>query len=93
MSTKQYYTHALPVIISLQVYTVKVPRGYYAANRKRIHKGLVVFIGINGEENFFNVELSGKKGCIMQFEFSQIGKDVFMTYEEAEAAADKLHIC
>ena len=54
------------------------------AQKNRPYEAKVVFVGINGVDNFMNVELG--EGKMLQFRFSDIGKKVFLTKSEAEAA-------
>ena len=74
----------LPCNVGDTVYTNSSMVGWYMRLKSRPYEAKVVFIGINGVNNFMNVELS--KGRMLQFNFSDIGKRVFLTKEAAEAA-------
>ena len=74
----------LPCAIGGTVYTNVSMNGWYLRRKNRPYEAKVVFIGINSHDNFFNVELG--EGRMFQFKFSDIGKAVFLTKEEAEAA-------
>ena len=47
----------------------------------------VVFIGIGGDSGFFHVQYSN--GRVFPFDLDKLGKTVFLTREEAEAALKK----
>lgn len=74
----------LPCKVGDTVYTNTSIRGWYMRKKDRPYEARVLFTGLNGSDGFINVEL--KDGCELQFNFSQIGKDVFLTYEAAEKA-------
>lgn len=74
----------LPCKVGDTVYTNTSIRGWYMRKKDRPYEARILFIGLNGSDGFINVEL--KEGCELQFNFSQIGKDVFLTYESAEKA-------
>lgn len=65
------------------VYTNTSMQGWYLKKKDRPYKAKIVFIGINGVDNYINVDLGN--GHMLQFLFSQIGKTVFLTKEAAEA--------
>lgn len=48
----------------------------------------VVFIGIGEDKGFFHVQYSNRR--IFSFDFDKMGKTVFLTREEAEAALKKM---
>lgn len=85
--------HRTPIAIGQTVYTNFAMSGWYLRNKDKPYKAKVVFIGLNltQEEGggFFNIAYE-KLGCMMQFRFSDIGKGVFLTKEEAEAALQKM---
>ena len=62
--------------------------GYYMRQKDAPYSYKVCFIGINDHKphggGFVNVV--HENGSMLQFEFSQIGKTVFLTKEEAEKA-------
>ena len=73
----------LPFKIGDKVYTNFSMQGWYMQKKKkRPYEAKIVFIGINGIDNIFNVELG--EGKMLGFRFSDIGKNVFLTKEEAE---------
>ena len=77
----------LPCKVGQKVYTNMSMQGWYMRKDKRPYEAKVVFIGVNGVDNFMNVVL--KNDNMLQFNFSQIGKTVFLTKEEAEAELRK----
>ena len=74
----------LPCKVGQTVYTNMSMQGWYMRKNKRPYKAKVVFIGVNGVDNFMNVVFENDN--MLQFNFSQIGKTVFLTKEEAERA-------
>lgn len=70
-----------PCYVGDTVYTNHSMQGWYMHRKNRPYEAKVVFIGINGVDNFMNVELS--EGRMLQFNFSDIGKRVFLTKEAA----------
>lgn len=78
----------LPCAVGDTVYTNQSMSGWYMQKKKRPYEAKIVFIGINGIDNFFNIEF--KQGMMLQFKFSDIGKTVFLTKEEAEAKLKEL---
>ncbi|WP_458397430.1 hypothetical protein [Anaerotignum sp.] len=81
--------YSLPCAIGDTVYTNTAMQGWYLRKENRPYEAKVVFIGINGVDNFMNVEFEG--GQMLQFNFSRIGKEVFLTREEAEAALEEMN--
>lgn len=77
----------LPCKVGDTVYTNVVIRGdkYKKANRPYHVK--VVFIGMGEHSAYFNVAYDN--GRVFPFDFDQIGKDVFLTPEAAEAMLEK----
>lgn len=71
----------LPCNVGDTVYTNTSMRGWYCRAKNRPYEAKVVFIGINGVDNFINVEF--EQGKMLQFNFSEIGKRVFLTRDEA----------
>lgn len=90
---EQGLLHRTPVAIGQTVYTNFAMSGWYLRNKDKPYKAKVVFIGLNVSQEegggFFNIAYE-KLGCMMQFRFSDIGKGVFLTKEEAEAALQKM---
>lgn len=74
----------LPVAVGDTVYTNHSMQGWNFRAENRPYEAKVVFVGVNGVNNFINVEL--KNDHMLQFSFSDFGKYVFLTKEEAEAA-------
>ena len=74
----------MPCYVGDTMYTNHSMQGWYMYRKNRPYEAKVVFVGINGVDNFMNVELG--EGKMLQFRFSDIGKKVFLTKSEAEAA-------
>lgn len=74
----------LPCAMGDTVYTNVSMKGWYFRKENRPYEAKVVFVGINGSDNFMNVDFGN--GRMLQFKFLDIGKTVFLTKEEAEAA-------
>ena len=74
----------MPCYVGDTMYTNYSMQGWYMHRKNRPYEAKVVFVGINGVDNFMNVELG--EGKMLQFRFSDIGKKVFLTKSEAEAA-------
>lgn len=79
--------HSLPCDIGDTVYTNCRMQGWYFREKDKPYKAEIVFIGLNGVDNFMNVDFGD--GHMLQFPFSQIGKTVFLTEEEALKGGDK----
>lgn len=77
-----------PVNIGDILYVNFSRQGDYLRKKDRPYKVKVEFIGINGVDNFFNVTYL-KTGNMWQFKFSDIGKHVFITKEEAKIMEEK----
>ena len=75
----KYYS--LPCDIGDTVYTNCRMQGWYFREKDKPYKAKIVFIGLNGVDNFMNIDFGN--GHMLQFPFSQIGKTVFLTEEEA----------
>jgi hypothetical protein len=78
----------LPCDIGQEVYTNMSMQGWYMRKKDRPYKAKVVFIGINGVDDFMNVKL--ENDGMLQFPFSQIGKLVFLTPEDARKDLEEL---
>lgn len=78
--------HAFPCDIGDTVYTNCRMQGWYFREKDKPYKAKIVFIGLNGVDNFMNVDFGD--GHMLQFPFSGIGKTVFLTREEALKARD-----
>lgn len=74
----------LPCKVGDTVYTNDCMQGWYMRQKDRPYKTTVVYIGINGKDNYMNVVF--KNDNMLSFSFSNIGKRVFLTREEAEKA-------
>lgn len=83
----------LPVKIGDTVY-ITLPiedwENWYIAQNQKPYQGKIIHIGINGIDNSIEVEL--ERGRILSFPFSEIGKTVFLTREEAERNIDKNNV-
>ena len=75
------------------VWTNFAMSGWYFRDKDKPYSAKVVFVGLNGSEGMggglFHV-VYGKRENMMSFLFSDIGKDVFFTREEAEKALEEL---
>lgn len=78
--------HPLHCDIGDTVYTNCRMQGWYFREKDKPYEAKIVFIGLNGVDNFMNVDLGN--GHMLQFSFSEIGKTVFLTKEEALKARD-----
>ena len=73
--------HSLPCDIGDTVYTNCRMQGWYFREKDKPYEAKIVFIGLNGVDNFMNIDFGN--GHMLQFPFSEIGKTVFLTEEEA----------
>lgn len=73
--------HSLLCDIGDTVYTNCRMQGWYFREKDKPYKAKIVFIGLNGVDNFMNVDFGN--GHMLQFPFSEIGKTVFLTEEDA----------
>lgn len=78
----------LPCKVGDVVYTNMRASGWYKREKNKPYKANVAFIGINGKDNFMNVVFENDN--VLQFLLSDIGKTVFLTREEAEAALERI---
>ena len=78
----------LPCAVGDTVYTNYSMQGWRFRKEKRLYEAKVVFIGLNGTDNYINIEFGD--GHIFQFKFSDICKTVFIIREKAEAALKEL---
>lgn len=74
----------LPCKVGDTLYTNQMVSGWYLRKVNRPFPVDVCFIGINGQDNFFNVDY--RCGHMAEFKFSDIGKTIYLTKEEAEQA-------
>ncbi|MGN1137104.1 MAG: hypothetical protein ACI4SF_12905 [Oscillospiraceae bacterium] len=74
-----------PVKVGDTVYTNISWQGWYLREKDKPYKAKVVFIGINGKQNFINVVYE-KNDNMLSFTFDEIGDRLFLTREEAENA-------
>lgn len=81
----------LPAKVGDTVYTNTRVAGRYMREKDGPYEAKVVFVGINGVDNFMDIIL--EKGSMFRFNFSDLGKTVFLTREEAEAALRKNKEC
>lgn len=77
-----------PCAVGDTVYTNVSMQGWYFRKKNRPYEAKIVFVGINGADNYINVDF--RDGYMIQFKFTDIGKTVFLTKEEAEAALKEL---
>lgn len=78
----------LPCAVGDTVYTNLSATGWYLRKKNRPYAVKIVFIGINGADNLMNVIY--ENGNMTQFLFSEIGKTVFFTREDAEKALEEM---
>lgn len=78
----------LPCAVGETVYTNTAIQGWHLKKKDRPYEVKVVFIGINGADNCMHVAYDN--GCMSQFWFSEMGKTIFLTREEAETALKEL---
>ena len=76
----------LPCAIGDTLYTNVAVQGWYFREKNKPYEIKVVFIGINDVDNFISVAY--ENGNTLQFNFSDIGKRIFLTREEAEKAGN-----
>lgn len=80
-----------PCKVGDTVWTNFAMSGWYFRDRDKPYEAKVVFVGLNGSDEMggglFNV-VYGKHDHMMQFRFSDIGKTVFLTREEAKEALE-----
>lgn len=79
-----------PCTVGDTVYTNKSLDFWHLRKEDRPYEAKVDFIGITreGDDNFINVVFTA--GQMSQFKFSDIGKTVFLTQEEAENAMKRI---
>lgn len=76
----------LPCAVGDTLYTNVAVQGWYFREKSKPYATKVVFIGINDVDNFISVAY--ENGNTLQFNFSDIGKRIFLTREEAEKAGN-----
>lgn len=83
----------LPCKVGDIVWSIVSMSGWYLRKKDMPYQAKVVFIGLNNSEEMggglFNVSYE-KNLYMMSFEFSDIGKTVFLTKEEAEEKLKEL---
>jgi len=83
----------LPCNIGDVLWTNNRMQGWYFRSKNAPYRTQVVFIGLNNSKEmgggFFNVCYESH-GYMMQFNFSDIGKTVFLTKAEAEVALERM---
>lgn len=72
----------LPCKVGDVVYSNHSMQGWHFREKNRPYEAKVVFIGINGADNFMNVDFGN--GRMLEFKFSDIGKKVFLTKNGAK---------
>lgn len=78
----------LPISLGDTVYTNFSKTGWYLKKENRPYAAKVVFIGIS-KEPFFNVEYM--EGKMWQFNFSDIGKTVFLSWNKANESLKEVN--
>lgn len=78
-----------PCAVGDTVYTNHSMQGWYFRKENRPYKARIVFIGINGVDNYMNVDFGN--GHMLQFPFSSIGKTVFLNEKQAKKALQKMN--
>lgn len=85
----QEKTVQLPCKVGDTVWTNISVQGSYLQNKNKPYCAKVVFIGLNNSEfmggGFFNI-MCANRTYVMQFTFSDIGKTVFLSKEDAISA-------
>lgn len=71
-----------PCKVGDTVYSLITYSGDYERSSDRPYEHEVVFIGINGADDFFNTS-NQKTKRMFSFKFSDIGKTIFLTKEDA----------
>lgn len=85
----------LPCKVGDTVWTNFAMSGWYFRDKDKPYAAKVVFVGLNDSEEMGGGLLNivyGKHDHMMQFGFSDIGKTVFLTRQEAEAALSEKEI-
>lgn len=77
----------LPCTVGDTVYTNCTMKGWYFRGKNKPYAAKIVFIGINGKENYMNIVFENEG--MLQFQFSDLGKLFFLTKEEAIIALGK----
>lgn len=78
----------IPCKVGDTVYTNTSVKGWYFRKENRPYEAKVVFIEINGVDNHMNVDFGN--GRMLKFNFSDLGKKVYITKEQAEAALQNM---
>lgn len=78
----------LPCVIGDTLYTNFAVQGWYFREKNKPYATKVVFIGINDVDNFISVAY--ENGNTLQFDFSDIGKRIFLTKEEAKKKLEEI---
>lgn len=71
----------LPFNIGDTVYTNYFMKGISPKKGDKLFKVKIIFIGIDGVDNFLSVHY--EDGCVCKFKFSEIGEKVFLSEEDA----------
>lgn len=80
----------LPCAVGDILYTNFAVQGWYFREKNKPYEIKVVFIGVNGVDNFINVAY--ENGNTLQFNFSDIGKRIFLTREEAKKKLEEMKV-
>lgn len=77
-----------PCKVGDTIYTNVRVSGWYLGESNAPYEVKIAFIGINGTDNFVNVVY--KNGSMFPFKWSDFGKTIFLTKEEAEQKLKEL---
>ena len=78
----------LPFNIGDTVYTNYFMKGISPKKSNKIFKVKIIFIGIDGVDNFICVHY--EDGCVCRFKFSEIGERVFLSEEDAKQKSEEM---
>lgn len=85
----QGYIIRLPCKVGNTLYTNLIRYGLYTRETNKIHMVQINYIHLEGRNSFFKVRYIDNDNY-MVFDFSDIGKTIFYTREEAEKALKEL---
>ncbi len=76
----------LPCKVGDYLYTNSAMQGWYMRKRNAPYRVKIVFIGLNDSEKMGGgfLHVLYENGWMLEFSFSDIGKTIFLTYEEAK---------
>lgn len=81
----------LPARLGQEVWTNSAVSGWHFIEKEGPYSAKVIFVGLNGFDDMGKgyIKIMYKNGCMRQFNFSEIGKTVFLTREKAEMELKK----